>query len=178
MTAEKGVHTTIEALGRLIADGHGGRVELTQIGAGHPAYEAQLKGLIEEGGLGDHVLHADPVPREDFPAFLAQYDVLLFPSIYEEPFARVVQEAMAAGLVVIGTTTGGTPEILEDGVNGLAFPPGDAAALAGAVVRLLETPGLAGELAAKGRRTVFERFSQEWMVDRVEAYLEGILKSN
>jgi glycosyltransferase involved in cell wall biosynthesis len=178
MTAEKGVHTAIEALGRLIADGHGGRVELTLIGAGHPAYEAQLKGLIEEGGLDAHVLHADPVPREDFPAFLVQYDVLLFPSIYEEPFARVVQEAMAAGLVVIGTTTGGTPEILEDGVNGLAFPPGDAAALAGAVVRLLETPGLAGELAAKGRRTVFERFSQEWMVDRVEAYLEGILKSN
>jgi glycosyltransferase involved in cell wall biosynthesis len=175
MVEDKGVHTAVEALGRLVADGYGDRVALTLIGAGHPAYEARIRDLVARLGLEPYIVHADPVPREAFPAFLTRYDALLFPSIYEEPFARVVQEAMAAGLVVIGTTTGGTPEILEDGVNGLAFAPEDAAGLAGAVRKLLETPGLAEELAAAGRRTVFERFDQERMVDAVEAYLEGVL---
>ncbi len=177
MTAEMGVHTAVEALGRLVAGGYGERVELTLIGSGHPDYEQRIRDQIVELGLGTHIRFADPVTREAFPGLLAVYDVLLFPSIYEEPFARVVQEAMAAGLVVIGTSTGGTPEILEHGVNGLVFPPGDADALAAAVVRLLKTPGLAEELAAAGRRTVFERFDQEKMVDAVEGYLEKVLKS-
>ncbi|HUF39510.1 MAG TPA: glycosyltransferase family 4 protein [Anaerolineales bacterium] len=177
MVEDKGVHTAVEALGRLVAEGWGERVSLTLIGAGHPAYEALIRDLVDRLGLGPQIVYADPVPRETFPAFLGRFDVLVFPSVYEEPFARVVQEAMAAGLVVIGTTTGGTPEILEDGVNGLAFAPGDAAALARAVLKLLETPGLAGALAAAGRRTVFERFDQVKMVNAVEAYLEEGLRS-
>jgi glycosyltransferase involved in cell wall biosynthesis len=177
MTADKGAHTAVEALGKLVESGHGERVSLTLIGSGHPDYEQRIRDLIASRSLAPHIRNAEPVAREAFPSLLAGYDVLIFPSIYEEPFARVIQEAMAAGLVVIGTATGGTPEILEDGVNGLVFPPGDAEALAAAVVRLLSTEGLAGKLAAAGRKTVFERFDQRVMVDAVETYLENVLKN-
>ena len=56
---------------------------------------------------------------------------LLLPSIWEEPLARIMQEGLAAGMVVIGAATGGTKEIIVHGENGLLFPAADAAACAG-----------------------------------------------
>ena len=64
------------------------------------------------------------------PAVLADHDVLVLPTIRPEALSRAVQEAMTMGLVVVATSTGGTPEIVSDGLTGLAFPPGDATALA------------------------------------------------
>jgi len=105
---------------------------------------------------------------------MRQFDVLVLPSIYDEPLARIVQEAMATGLVVVGTLTGGTKEILVDGVNGLAFPPGDASALAVQIARLADDPGLRLALARNGRRTVEEKFSLTRMVDEIEGYMKAI----
>jgi glycosyltransferase involved in cell wall biosynthesis len=105
------------------------------------------------------------------PAILQQFDVLVFPSIYEEPLARIVQEAMAAGLVVVGTTTGGTKEILKDGETGLTFAPEDADYLAEQIARLMNDHDLFCRLAQAGRQTVLENFTLVRMVKEIEAYL-------
>ena len=109
------------------------------------------------------------------PALLQQFDALVFPSIYEEPLARMTQEAMASGLVVVGTTTGGTAEILRDGETGLTFAPEDADALADQVVRLVSDPDLRRRLVQTGRQTVQEKFTLDRMVGDIDAYLGSCL---
>jgi glycosyltransferase involved in cell wall biosynthesis len=83
----------------------------------------------------------------------------------------MTQEAMASGLVVIGTTTGGTKEILRDGETGLTFAPEDADGLAKQVTRLIVDPELCCRLSKAGRQTVLENFTLEKMVEQIEAYL-------
>lgn len=176
LLAHKGVHTAIEALGRLKQAGQLDGLTLDVVGAGHPDYEAHLRTRVEALGLDNHVTFCGRVPRSAIPAVLADHDVFLFTSIYEEPIARTVQEAMAAGLAVIATAVGGQAEMLEDGVNALVFPPDDAERLAQCILRLREEPELRGQLAATGQRTVLERFTLSRMVDEYEAWLTEIVR--
>jgi glycosyltransferase involved in cell wall biosynthesis len=148
-------------------------VTLTLVGAGHPDYLACLHDLVERHALQDYVIFHKPVPKDEMPAILQQYDVLVFPSIYEEPLARIVQEAMVSGLVVVGTTTGGTEEILKEGETGFTFAPEDADCLAEKIARLTHDPDLFRRLAHAGRQTVLENFTLERMVKEIEAYLAG-----
>jgi glycosyltransferase involved in cell wall biosynthesis len=78
---------------------------------------------------------------------------------------------MAAGLVVIGTTTGGTREILQDGETGFTFAPNDVESLAARVVQLSLNPALGRRLAHAGRQTVLEKFTLDRMVNEIEGYL-------
>jgi glycosyltransferase involved in cell wall biosynthesis len=167
----KGVHTAIEAMAKLAGSPKPLQVKLTIMGAGHPDYELSLRQMVASAGLDEFIHFCAPVTRSEMPAVLRQYDVLVFPSIYEEPLARMTQEAMAANVVVIGTTTGGTSEILIDGKNGLTFPAGDASTLARQIERLLLEPALAGQLGAAGRESILDYFNLERMVGEIEAYL-------
>ena len=78
------------------------------------------------------------------PRVYADHDVFVFPSIWEEPFSIGLLEAMACGQAVVGTTTGGSAEILVDGVNSLVFPPGDPRRLARQVKRLFDFRSVGG----------------------------------
>jgi glycosyltransferase involved in cell wall biosynthesis len=167
----KGVHTAIEAMGLLVNRRKLQQLSLTLVGSGHPDYEASLRNLIQRERLDDFVTFYGPVSKDKMPGLLEKYDVLIFPSIYEEPLARMTQEAMAAGLVVVGTTTGGTKEILKDGETGLTFAPEDAEGLADQITRLIGHPEFCSRLSQAGRQTVFEKFTLEKMVADIEAYL-------
>ncbi|MEJ2750959.1 MAG: glycosyltransferase family 4 protein, partial [Anaerolineae bacterium] len=103
------------------------------------------------------------------------HDVLLFSSIWPEPLARMVQEAMACGLVVIGTTTGGTPEILRDGENGLTYPAEDTVVLAQKIQQIANDPALRGRLARAARQTVEKQFTMARMIDELEMYFGQIV---
>lgn len=171
LVQHKGVHTAIEAMARLVNQSGLDRINLTLVGSGHPDYEALLHNLVERERLDRHVTFHKPVSKEQMPAILDQFDVLIFPSIYEEPLARITQEAMASGLVVVGTTTGGTKEILRDGETGFTFAPGDAGGLADQVARLITDPDLCSRLSYAGRQTVLEKFTLDRMVTEIEVYL-------
>ena len=171
MVHHKGVHTAIEAMARLVNNKKINHITLTLVGSGHPDYEAFLRDLVERERLHDFVIFHKPVSKDKIPAFLQEFDVLMFPSIYEEPLARVTQEAMASGLVVVGTTTGGTEEILKDGETGLTFMPEDADGLAEQVTRLIINPDLCCRLAQAGRQIVLDNFTLDKMVEEIEAYL-------
>jgi len=171
LVRHKGVHTAIEAMARLVNQRRINQVTLTLVGSGHPDYEAFLRDLVEGERLDEFVTFHEPVSKDQMPAILQQFDVLIFPSIYEEPLARITQEAMASGLVVVGTTTGGTKEILRDGETGFTFAPEDADGLAEQVTRLISDPDLCCRLAQAGRQTVLENFTLDKMVKEIEAYL-------
>lgn len=178
LVEHKGVHTAIEAMAMLVNKQKTNQLTLTLVGSGHPGYEAFLRDLVESQGLHDFVKFHGPVSKDTMPATLQQFDVLIFPSIYEEPLARMTQEAMAAGLVVIGTTTGGTKEILRDGETGLTFAPGDADGLAMQVTRLLTDPDLCYRLAQAGRQIVLEDFTLDRMAEQIEDYLVDCFAGN
>ena len=174
LVRHKGVHTAIEAMARLVNKRRIDHISLTLVGSGHPDYEAFLRDLVERERLQDFVTFYKPVSKEEMPAILQQFDVLVFPSIYEEPLARITQEAMASGLVVVGTTTGGTKEILKDGETGLTFAPEDADGLAEQVARLIIDPDLCCRLAQAGHQNVLENFTLDKMAKEIEAYLVGV----
>jgi glycogen(starch) synthase len=171
LVPHKGVHTAIEAMARLVNQRGINQVRLTLVGSGHPDYEAFLRDLVGRERLHEFVTFHEPVSKDKMPAILQQFDVLIFPSIYEEPLARITQEAMASGLVVVGTTTGGTKEILRDGETGFTFAPEDADGLAEQVIRLISDPDLCCRLAQAGRQTVLENFTLDKMAQEIEAYL-------
>jgi glycosyltransferase involved in cell wall biosynthesis len=173
LAEHKGVHTTIEALGELTA-AECAQVHLTIVGSGHPQYESRLRKLAHDLALEEHVTFHAPIPRTELPDLLGEHDVLVLPSIWAEPLARIMQEGLASGLVVIGSATGGTAETIRHGDNGLLFPAGDGAALAAAIRQLLADEALGHQLAAAGQRTAIEWFALPRMVDDIESYLAGI----
>jgi glycosyltransferase involved in cell wall biosynthesis len=174
LTPEKGVETAIEAMARLVLEpGHSG-VRLSLAGSGLPEYENHLRDLVARHGLTGAVTFLGRLPPEEMPALMRQFDVMLLPSIWPEPFARVVLEGMLSGLVVVATPTGGTGEVVVDGENGLVFAPGDAGDLARQIGRLIQEPQLRQELASAGKQTVLARFTVTRMMDEMEGYLQQV----
>lgn len=171
----KGVHTAIDAIARFVNNHGNNRVILSMVGSGHPNYIESLKTMVKELKLENHVEFLGPASKDEMPEIMQQNAVLLFPSIYEEPFARMTQEAMLSGMVVVGTPTGGTKEILIDGKNGLVFSPEDSGALSERLGILFDSPQLCKQLAKNARQTVLENYTLDRMVDNIEEYLTDVL---
>ncbi len=170
----KGVHNAIEALAYLRDLPDAPQATLTVVGSGHPDYEARLRDLVTSHSLCDKISMIGSVSLEQIPRLLSKHDCQIVPSIVEEGFGRVLLEGMAAGLAVVATGTGGSGEILEDGVNGLRFPPGDAVALADCLLRLAQDPDLYGQLVTGGQITA-ARFDLEAMTDGIEKFLWDVI---
>jgi glycogen synthase len=171
----KGAHTAIEAMDRLRRIDATLPVTLDILGRGHPDYEVQLHTMVDRLQLHNVVKFHKPIPREQLPEFLARYNALVLPSTWEEPLALISEEALAAQLVLVGTLTGGTKELLDPDVNGLAFPVEDADALARQLVRLALDPALRRQLAQAGWQTVIERFTMTHTLDEIERHLNAIV---
>jgi glycosyltransferase involved in cell wall biosynthesis len=176
LSAIKGVHLAIEALGTLKQRGLGQRLDLSLIGSGHPDYEARLRGLVDQFELHDRVHFTGQIARDAMPMRLPAYDVFLFTSYGPEAMARTVMEAMAAGLMVIGAETGGQVEMFEPQQNALTFKAEDVTGLANQIERALNDSALRVRLARAGQQTVLNRFTLDRMVDNIESWLEGIVR--
>jgi glycosyltransferase involved in cell wall biosynthesis len=178
LLVHKGVHTAIESIALLKTRGLAEGIELVILGSGHPDYERRLRQMVRQLDIGERVRFVGRVPRHEVPSWLVQFDVFLCTSIWPEPMARAVMEAMAAGALVIGSEVGGQLELLADGRNGLTFPAGNAEALADRIARVLEHPSLRQQLASAGQETVLERFTLERMVIEMEATLQELAGRN
>ena len=109
------------------------------------------------------------VPHLELPQEYRTADVFVFPSIWDEPSGNPPIEAMAAGVPVVSTRTGGTPEYVVDGTTGLLVDPGDSGQLAAAIVRLLENDDLRRDMSAAARKHAanffaYERFVKDLLV--------------
>ena len=169
VTLLKGVHTAVEALKLIVEQPCYRSTMLTIVGG--PDYDNRIGRLVSSLGLERNVSFTGLIPRDRLPAIYREHDVLLFPSVWDEPFSITLLEAMSSGLAVVGTNTGGSPEILEDEVNALIFPKEDAGACAAQIARLLKAPELFESIRRNGRRTVEEGFRLEQMVERIDLAL-------
>jgi glycosyltransferase involved in cell wall biosynthesis len=92
-----------------------------------------------------------------------------------EGLPNVVLEAMEAGVPVIGTRHAGIGEAVEDGRTGLLVPPGDVAALTGALRRLADEPDMARKMGAEARRVALEKFDAVTQSRRLEQILCDVI---
>jgi len=159
----KGSVTLLEAMADLAARAGGRRPVLAVVG-GHTffdyrAYRDSALARLPELGLveGRDILLLGTVSEADLGAWYRAADAFAFPSV-KEGFGLVVLEALAAGLPVVASDIPVFAEYLEDGESALLVPPGDGAALAGALQKLAGDPELRRRLAAGGRPLV-ERFT-------------------
>lgn len=129
--------------------------------------------VIADRGLGESVLLTGL--RTDIPQCMAAMDIYLQPSYYEG-HSLTILEAMAAGLPVVSTSVGGTPEIIEDGRSGLLYRPGDYEQMAAAMLSLYGQPALRAEIGNSGRKRVAEHFSVDTMVRRYEELYRRVVR--
>lgn len=169
LTRDKGLHTVIEAM-RILSE-RAMAVELDVYGQGDSDYIKSLCKAIVKCKLTSAVELRGTVTRAELPGLFPHYDALVFPSHWQEPFARTVLEAMAAGLVVIGTTTGGTGEILKNRETGLTFKAGNAFELADQIECVARDCTPFRTYSENARNAVLQHFTLTKMVDQIEEAL-------
>lgn len=159
----KGHQTLIEAFDRLCERLPGSQLRLLLAGDG-PLREVIEKEIVGRG-LSTRVslVGHSPDPTKEF--LIA--DIVVSPSA-TEGFSNTIIEAMAFGKPVVATAVGGTPEAVEDGVNGLLVPPGDPNRLAEALATLITERDLAGKLGARASHDVRGRFGCGQMIQAIE----------
>jgi glycosyltransferase involved in cell wall biosynthesis len=168
----KGQHVFLEAFAAAFPDGPAvARLVGTAL-FGEADYEAELRSLVDRLDIGERVEFRGF--RDDVSEELAELDVLVHCSTSPEPFGQVVVEGMAAGLPVIAAAAGGPLEIIEDGVDGILTPPGDAEALADAMRRLAGRPDLRAELGRAAAASC-ARFNAENVRARLMTVYRSVL---
>jgi glycosyltransferase involved in cell wall biosynthesis len=123
----------------------------------------ELRAKIRVAELMSHAeLHGSRLQREIVAAYQRAAVFVLAPVVTgdgdRDGIPNVLVEAMACQVPVVSTSVSGIPEIIDDGVDGLLVPPREPAALADAIQRVLEDPGLARSLGMAGRRKVEQQF--------------------
>ena len=166
----KGYEVMIEALPMIVNASPA--VHYLIVGSGDAAYEARLRATVEILGLESHV-HFAGFQESVYPC-LAAMDLYVHPALMEG-FGIAVLEAMAMRKPVVATTTGGLPEIVQEGETGMLVPPGDADALAKAVSSLLQDPARCRQLGEAGRARVAAHFTVEAMMDQLVSGYESLL---
>ncbi|QJW97056.1 glycosyltransferase [Frigoriglobus tundricola] len=148
---EKGFGVLVEAAATVCADPTAGVVMF-----GEGALRGDLERRIADLGLSGRVVL--PGFRSDLDALIGGADVVVLPS-YTEGLPNVALEASAAGVPVVATAVGGTPEAVADGTSGFLVPPGQPAAIANKVGELLRDPALRARFGAAGRDRMREQFT-------------------
>jgi len=141
-------------------------------------YFYHLQNRLRSLNIASHVTFSDPVPHLELVSRYRDADVFIFPSVWNEPFGVPPVEAMAVGVPVIASRSGGIVETVEDGETGLLVEPGDEPALAHAILRLLSDEGLRKSMGTAGRKRAVELFSFDRVVDSLLCHYKNICHTN
>jgi glycosyltransferase involved in cell wall biosynthesis len=155
LVEEKGVHILLRAV-----TGLSNEWRLRILGSG--PQRSHLESLAAELGIVERVQFEEPIPSTQMPDYYSQLDTLVLPSLtqpnWKEQFGRVLIEAMACGVPVVGSDSGEIPNVIGDA--GLVFAEGDAQALQARLSQLMADPALWDELARRGRERVLAHYTQ------------------
>jgi len=164
LVPEKGVALLLEA-----ASGLEGIWRLRIVGEGPE--RGSLKKLMRRLGLGEQVTFEGTLPSPRMPAFYRELDALVLPSQsrpnWVEQFGRVLIEAMACGVPVVGSDCGEIPNVVDEA--GMIFPESDVAALRENLTHLMRDPNLWTTLSRRGRERVRTHFTQAEIAARTVA---------
>jgi len=164
----KGVDILLAAVATLSKN----RPTLRCVVVGDGPAETRLKEAAAELGIGHSVVFAGFV--EDPYSWLAALDVFALPTLLES-FGLAALEAMAAGVPVVASRTGGVPEVVTDGRTGLLVKPGDSAELASAIATMLDDPTAARRLTVAAREAARTEFSIAAMAEATAAVYDAAL---
>lgn len=163
---EKGHAVLLEALARLI----GKFPDLRCVLAGEGELRQTLETTVREQGLSEHVLLAGLVPN--MAPLYRRADLVVMPSLVE-PLGMSQSEALALGVPVVASRTGGIPETIEHQRTGLLVTPGDATAWVDSLYWALEHPAEMRSMASAGRCFVRENFSMPTNIERLLDFVGG-----
>ncbi len=167
LSPEKGFDLFVEAAGIVVRSRPGAGFVLF----GDGPLRDRLAAQIARRKLQRHVVLAGFC--SDLDRWLPGFDATVLPS-YTEGLPNVVLESFAARVPVVATAVGGTPEVVEDGVNGYLVPPGQPAALAGRLLELLGSETLRDHMGQQGYRRVREQFTFAAQARRYAALFEAL----
>ncbi|MBD1822701.1 glycosyltransferase family 4 protein [Cyanobacteria bacterium FACHB-DQ100] len=166
----KGADVLIEALAILNASG----IEFSATIAGgtfQPDFVEALKSFAVAEGLSDRIDFPGVLSRQQLRELYQTHNVLVFPSRFQEPFGISQIEAMAAGLTLITSGTGGAGEIVYPGEDGLLFESENPLSLADALSSLAANPEAWKQLAQNGQRKAMTEFTQTKALAKLESIL-------
>src|SRR5205823_8426475 len=165
LAANKGLGTVLDAV--LVLRAKWPELRLRVLGKGEGSFLEDLRDRARGAGAEDALeLLGFLQDRSALPDLYRSAHVFASPAQHEVGVANVYIEAMASGCPVVAATTGGAPEAVEDGLSGLLVPPGDTAATAAALDRLLTDPALRRRLGERGRRRAEEYFAMDRYIGR------------
>lgn len=170
----KGQHVFLEAFANAFPSSGASASIIGAALFGEDEYEEDLMKQIDELGIGHRVSMKGF--REDVTAELRDMDVLVHASVIPEPFGMVIIEAMAAGLPVLAPAAGGPLEIIDNGVNGLLYPPGDVEALT-ALMRTVAEDGELRRRLGEAARATATCYSPDAIAKRVMDVYREVLGS-
>ncbi len=151
---DKGHRIAIAAMRKIVDALPGAQLKI--VGAG--SLEEELRDQVVALGLSEHVEFAGH--RTQICEIMSTMDLLLIPS-YNEAFARVALESIAAGVPLLGSRSGAFPRILENGKYGALISPADPDALAEAAIDIIANPAPALVKLKEARATVLKRYTKE-----------------
>lgn len=159
----KGLLILVDALAQIKNE----KWQLLIVGDGPERAAAERR--VAEHGLRDRCKFVGAVPYDETPAYFQKIDVLVVPTIttknIREQFGRVIVEAMACKVPVIGSTCGAIPEVIGDA--GMVVPENDPTALAKALQRIINDGNLQKRFAKAGRERVEKLFTWERVAERI-----------
>jgi len=165
----KGIQFMIKALPEIIRH----EPNLTYLVVGDGIYASELKYLVNELGLQDHVIFTGY--RTDIPEILAVSDLFVLPSL-GDALPTVLIEALAAEKPIIATKVGGIPEIINDGINGLLVPPADPESLTKACLKYIRDVEFSRSIKVKGAEIAKERFDIRIQARKLETIYNDLIK--
>jgi glycosyltransferase involved in cell wall biosynthesis len=176
LTPKKGLPTVLRALALLTA--RGVKVTHTLIGDGED--RERVRSLITALGLSRVTRWIGTQAHERVLDHYRQADLFVLgcevaPNGDRDGIPNVFLESLAMGVPVVGTRVSSIPELVEDGRTGLLVPPGDPAAMAGAMQRLLTDTGFRDRIIAAGRRRVLEEFDNRRLIGQLAALFQAML---
>jgi glycosyltransferase involved in cell wall biosynthesis len=172
LVPEKGADWLLDAMAGLEGDW-----ELLVVGGfgSDPAVRRQIEARLRE--LGSRWRLLGPFASGQMPEFYRSIDVLVVPSRtgrrWKEQFGRVIVEAQACGVPVVGSDSGEVPRTIGDG--GIVVPEGDVLGLRGAIRRLMLDPALRQILGQLGRKQAAARFSHQAIAHRTRAFYRRLI---
>jgi len=172
---EKAPDDAIRAVYKLIYELGLNHVLLDIVGTGTEDYLQELKTLIAELKIGDFVRFLGHMEHSAILDLYPLYDILLFPSRWEEPLGVTVLEAMARGVPVIATDRGGISEMIMNHENGILVSANDPGKLAEAIKTLIRDRRLMQKLRLAALETIRKTYSLEIVVDRILDYFNNVL---
>jgi glycosyltransferase involved in cell wall biosynthesis len=175
---EKGLHQLAAAMKILAADPQLPPFEMLAAGyldAADRPYRDNILHDVAEAGLSDRFRYVGELDRPDKIAFLQSLDLFCLPTVYRESKGLSVFEAWANGVPAVLPAHGAFPEMIEDTGGGVLFAPGDPAALAAALKRMILDPDFAAQCGIRAQQAVRERYNSEATAQRMIDLYQKIL---